>query len=282
MIKYVNIILINFLFCLGMESITLPNNGLEIASANSGIAKSKNIGLNFSNINNLPNTLNISSILWYQDVKGGNIEYKWGNKNHHYVSLYHLSANDIEFRAITPNDKPIDVFSIHHISFSYGIGKSISNKLCLGIKTTMIYNQLYTDESFGFNIDLGISYNYNDLISIGMIVNQIGAEQFNRFEPIEYPVLTGLGASLHLKPLYSNLYGDIIYNSSLANELTYRIGTTTQLPYINIITGYNYSKSKSEFSCGFSFQYRKIQFDYGVSFHKALGMPTIFSLKYHI
>jgi len=280
MIKYF-IILINFLFCVGIESITLPNNGIELASANSGIAKSQNIGLNFSNINNLPNTLNISSILWYQDVKGGNIEYKWGKENHHYLSLYHLSANDIEFRAITPNDKPIDVFNIHHISFSYGFGKTISNQVHLGVKTTMIYNQLYTDESIGYNLDLGFSYDYNDLLSIGIMLNQVGTEEFNNGS-IEYPLLSGLGASFNLKPIYSKIHGDIIYNNSLSNELTYKVGSTTQLPYISIITGYNYSKSKSEFSCGFSFQYSKIQFDYGVSFHKALGMPTIFSLKYHI
>ena len=119
------------------------------------------------------------------------------------------------------------------------------------------------------------------LLSIGIMVNQLGAEQFNN-SSIEYPLLSGIGASLNLQSLYSQIHGDIIYNSSLSNEFTYRIGSITQLPYINIITGYNYSQSKNEFSCGFSFKYRKIQFDYGVSFHEALGMPTIFSLKYHI
>ena len=82
MIRLLHIIIINFIFCLGIESISLPNNALEIAGANSGIGNSQNIGLNFSNLNNAKNSINISSILWYQDIKGGNIEYKWGQKIH--------------------------------------------------------------------------------------------------------------------------------------------------------------------------------------------------------
>ena len=45
--KYFFIILVNTIFCLGVESIVLPQNALEIASANSGIADSKNIVLIF-------------------------------------------------------------------------------------------------------------------------------------------------------------------------------------------------------------------------------------------
>ena len=52
MIRLLHIIIINFIFCLGIESISLPNNALEIAGANSGIGNSQNIGLNFSNLNN--------------------------------------------------------------------------------------------------------------------------------------------------------------------------------------------------------------------------------------
>ena len=280
MIRYIFIIFINTIFCLGIESITLPQNALEIASANSGIANSKNIGFNFSNINNLKNGFNLSSILWYQDVKGGNIEYKWGQKNYHYLSLYNLSADDIALRYLTPSDDPIDIFDIHHISLAYGFGKSFNNYQ-IGSKVSIIYNQLYTDESIGYNLDVGMSYKYNNFISFGMAVNQLGAEKIEG-SFISYPLQTGLGLTLNLDKLHSQIHSDIVYNDSFPDEITWKLSSNTQLTYLNLITGYNYSDSKSEFSCGLSFRYRKLQFNYGIAFHQSLGMPVIFSLKYHI
>ena len=280
MVRYIFIIFINAIFCLGVESISLPQNALEIASANSGIANSKNIGFNFSNINNLKNGFNLSSISWYQDVKGGNIEYKWGKRNHHYLSLYNLSADDIDLRYLTPSDEPIDVFDIHHISMAYGFGKNFNNYQ-IGTKASINYNQLYTDESLGYNIDLGISYKYNDFVSLGFSINQLGAEKIEG-SFINYPLQTGLGLALNLDRLHSHFHGDIIYNDSLSDEITYRLSSTTKISSLNLITGYNYSKSKSEFSCGLSFEYRRFEFNYGIAFHQALGTPVIFSLKYHI
>tara|TARA_B100001123_G_C15171157_1_gene971449 strand:- start:94 stop:939 length:846 start_codon:yes stop_codon:yes gene_type:complete len=281
MIRFTYIVIINFIFSFGVESVSLPNNALEIASANSGIGDSQNIGLNFSGINNIDNSVKASSILWYQDVKGGNIEYKWGENRHHYLSLYSLSADDIDLRGIVPSEEPVDLFDVHHISLSYGFGTSISKKIKIGLKNSIIYNQLYTDESIGINFNMGISYHYSNLISFGIILNQFGIEKTNH-SSIGYPFILGFGTTFNLKSLKSKIHTDIIYNNSFNNELSYKFSSITKFSFINIITGYNHSKSKNEFSCGFSFKYRSIEFEYGVSFHQALGMPTIFSLKYHL
>jgi len=281
MIRFIYIIIMNFIFSFGVESAVLPNNALEIASANSGIGNSKNIGLNFSGINNIDNSIKASSILWYQGVKGGNIEYKWGNSHHHYLSLYSLSANEIDLRGIIPSEEPVDLFDIHHVSLAYGFGTSISKKIKIGLKNSIVYNQLYTDESIGVNFNIGLSYSYSDLVSFGIILNQLGIEKTSH-SSISYPFILGFGSTVDLKFLKSKVHTDVIYDNSFYNELTYKFSTTTKLSFIKIITGYNYSKSKNEFSCGFSFKYRSVEFEYGVSFHEALGMPTIFSLKYHI
>ena len=281
MIRYLSILIFNLIFCLGIESITLPHHALEIASANSGIGHSKNIGINFAAINNLNNSFSASSIIWYQGVKGSNLDYKWGKEVHHYINLYNLSANDIDLRDDVPNDDPIDLFDIHHISLGYGFGKKLSNKLNIGIKNTLIYNQLYTDEAFGYNLDLGISYSYNPLLSFGIIINQLGFEK-TEDASLQYPLLAGIGTTLHLNSLKTQINTDFIYDDSIEEELIFKLGTITKTPYLSIITGYHFSDSKNEFSCGFSFKYRKIQFDYGISFHSALGNPAILSLKYHI
>ena len=170
-----------------------------------------------------------------------------------------FSANNIEFWDNVPNEDPIDFFDAYHISLGYGFGKNFSNKLNIGIKNTVIYNQLYIDESYGYNIDLGVSYLYSKLLSIGISINQLGFEKYNGLFT-QYPLLAGVGATINLYSLKTKLNTDFIYNHSLSGEdaeIYSKFSTITQFPYIALITGYHYSDSKNEFSCGFSFKYRK-------------------------
>ena len=88
------LIICSFIFSFGVQSFSLPHNALELSNANSVIANYKNININISSINNIKNSISFSSLTWYQGVKGSNIGYKWGNKNHHYINIYNLSAND--------------------------------------------------------------------------------------------------------------------------------------------------------------------------------------------
>ena len=190
------LIIFNILFCFGVQSFSLPHNALEISNGNSGNANSENININFASINNVKNSSSFSSILWYQGVKGGNIDFKWGNKNHHYFNLYSLSANDIELRDLIPNDNPIGLFNIHHISLSYGFGKNIFKKFNFGLKSNFSYNQLYVDESFGYHFNLGLSYLYSELLSFGFTIQQLGSEKHNNsFD--RYPLLIGVGSNLN-------------------------------------------------------------------------------------
>ena len=281
MVRYLFILTFNLLFCLGIGSISIPHDAIELASSNSGVANSKNIGINFASINNVKNSFSFSSVSWYQGVKGGNISYKWGKNHHHHINLYTLSGNDIGLWYDVPNDEPTDLFDIHHISASYGFGTSFSNKFNVGLNNSVIYNQLYLDESYGYNLDLGLSYLYNETLSFGISINQLGFE--NSGESFTcYPILAGIGTSIHLRSLKTQFNTDLIYDESLSNQIMLRISSVTKFPYISLITGYNHSDLKKEFSCGISFQYRKIEFDYGISFHSALGNPIILSLKYHI
>ena len=84
------LIIFSFIFSFGVQSFSLPHNALEISNANSGIGNSANININASGINNIKNNISFSSIAWYQGVKGSNIDFKWGEENHHYINLYNL------------------------------------------------------------------------------------------------------------------------------------------------------------------------------------------------
>ena len=96
--KFIIIFCVQYIFSFGVEAISLPHNAYEVASSNSGLANSQNIGLNFSNITNTSRGFKVSSINWYQNIKGGNIEFNWNKKGNHYISLFNLSADDIDLR----------------------------------------------------------------------------------------------------------------------------------------------------------------------------------------
>jgi len=275
------LIIFSFIFSFGVQSFSLPHNALEISNSNSGIGNSNNININAAGINNIQNTVSFSSISWYQGVRGSNIDFKWGKKKHHYINLYNLSANNIELRDLVPNDNPIGVFDIHHISLSYGFGTHVSDKLNIGVKTNLSYNQLYVDESYGYHINLGASYLYNKFLSFGISVQQLGLEKYNNTNHT-YPLLAGIGTSINLNKLKTQINTDIILQEELDNPLSLNVSSISRFNSFSIITGYHFNEDKQEFSCGFSFKYRKIEFDYGIGFHNNLDFPIIFSFKYHI
>ncbi|MAR15214.1 MAG: hypothetical protein CMG21_02010, partial [Candidatus Marinimicrobia bacterium] len=68
----------------------------------------------------------------------------------------------------------------------------------------------------------------------------------------------------------------------LASPISLSVSSMFRFSSFSIITGYHFNENKQEFSCGFSFRYRKIEFDYGIGFHNNLDSPIIFSFKYHI
>ena len=274
-------IIFSFIFSFGVQSFSLPHNALELSNSNSGIAHSNNININASGIVNMKNTISFSSIEWYQGVKGSNTDYKWGDKNHYYLSVYNLKASDIELRDLVPNDNPIGLFDIHHISLSYGFGSNLSQKIDIGVKLNFSYNQLYIDESYGYHMNFGISYLYNRFLSFGLTAQQIGMSQ-HADTYHKYPILAGAGTSLNIDKLNSTINADIVFEEELNSPVSLKISSISKFNGLSVIAGYNFNENKQEFSCGFSFKYRKIQFDYGIGFHKSLGSPIIFSFKYHI
>jgi len=272
---------INIIISFGIEAVAVPQSALELASSNSGLGNSKNFRSNFALINNVKSQISFSNISWYQDVIGKNIDIKWNKKYHHYISLFSLSSSDIGLWLDVPNDDPIDYFDINHISLAYGLGKNLSDRLKIGIKSTAVYNNIYVNESFGYYFDLGVSYKYNKSLHLGFALNRLGSEKTNNLD-IAYPLETGIGLTYNFSILKTQLNTDIIYNESLDDQVQLKISTETKISALSLISGYNFGHSEQHFTTGFSFKYRKIQFDYGVAFHSNLGNPIIFTLKYQI
>ena len=276
------ILISNLVFSFGVHSFYLPQNAFELSNSNSGIGNSENININFSSINNLNDFISFSKINWYQDVTGDNIEYKWRTKDsHHYISLFSLYANKIELRDILPSDNPEGLFNIQHISFSYGFGHKILNSINMGIQSNFNYNQLYIDESIGFNFDIGLSYQVNNKMYFGLSIQKLGREKFNN-EFLNNPILLGIGSTYKLIDYKTDVNIDLIYDEHLINHQVFKISSISKIRALSLITGYYFNENKKEFSCGFSFNYRKITFEYGTSFHKTLGNPKILTFKYNL
>ena len=140
---------------------------------------------------------------------------------------------------------------------------------------------MYVDESYGYHINLGASYLYNQFLSFGLTLQQLGQEKYNNSSNI-YPLLIGAGSTISLNSLNTIINTDIIYHEEFKSPFSLNLSLTSRISALSLITGYHFNEDKQEFSCGFSFKYRKFEFDYGISFHDRLGLPQIFSFKYHI
>ena len=143
------------------------------------------------------------------------------------------------------------------ILFSYGYGMKLNQNNRFGIRANLVYNQLYTDESTGYNFDFGYSYDPNDNLSIGFAINNLGSEK-TKNKSLNYPVEAGIGISYQIKNINSTFHSDIVYHESLKEDIALRLSSSTKILNFHFITGLYKIKDKAEFSCGVSFKYRKL------------------------
>ena len=110
-----------------------------------------------------------------------------------------------------PSDNPLGLFDIQHISLSYGFGHKILNSINMGIQSNFNYNQLYIDESFGFNFDIGLSYKVNNKMYLGLSIQQLGREKFNK-EFTNNPILLGIGSTYKIIDYNTDINIYLIYD----------------------------------------------------------------------
>jgi hypothetical protein len=191
---------------------------------------------------------------------------------------------DIEIRT-KPGD-PEATFTAHYFASSISTAFSIFEKIYFGVSAKYLYENLYSDDSNGWALDLGANYQgLIDGLSFGISLRNLGSMNVLRGESTKLPTDLRLGAAYNFSIKSTNMDftalagfqkytledashmhigGEVIYDRMFALRLGF-------------VSGYD---SKS-ISAGFGILWNAINLDYAfVPTKYGLGDSHIISLTY--
>ena len=263
-LTYPFFIVFSFLWSIGLQGLTIPENGYVLSTAGTGIATgdtpSLNPALNISKHSYIQFSLN----QWIGDIKGSSIIYNWGSKVPQVLSIQSWNAKDLELWDETSADNPLGTFGVYYISASYGISHHLNTPYRFGVRIQTIYTHLFTESISGITLDAGTLIPLNSLLAIGGVIKNLGYVDTNGLRA-KLPMEIGLGTRLDL-PFNIAVLSDAIYLAEKGIDI--RFGVRTQWEILNVYAGTSLNEKRNAQALGFSLNYRKWLISYGVYFHE--------------
>jgi len=96
----------------------------------------------------------------------------------------------------------------------------------------------------------------------------------------ELPMEVGIGTAVKVPLVQTSILTDLLFNTVNGQEL--RVGITTNWKWLNINAGTSIAENRKAKSLGFSFNYRRWEFNYGIYFHEnsaVLGIPQFLDVR---
>ncbi|OGU62155.1 MAG: hypothetical protein A2V66_09075 [Ignavibacteria bacterium RBG_13_36_8] len=109
-------------------------------------------------------------------------------------SINTTTIPDIEVR--TNPGEPLSTFNAHYFWGSISTGVHITNRLSAGLTIKYLYENIFSDEAYGFGFDFGLFYeDLIDNLNIGASLRNIGSMNQLREQKTKLPIDLRIGAS---------------------------------------------------------------------------------------
>ena len=275
-----SILLFNFFFSIGLQSLELPINANILASAGFGVASEYNDWLNPAVLEESDRTIiEFSSNNWIPefDVKGSFVSYQ---DNKQKLSAYSWEIDDIEQYGDIPTENPLGFFGSKLLSINYARRIDFKENQ-FGFNIGYSYMTLLEKDDKGFKIDLGYKRNFSNNYSIGFSIKNIISEFKNGNE---LPQLVVLGSRQSIsKHIPVTLYFDIFHDEDKKYG-TYQ-GFIFDSQLFDLIGGvrYYYESEESDISFGFNITYNNIKLAIStlIKEEESLSSPIFYQISYH-
>jgi len=173
-----------------------------------------------------------------------------------------------------------------YLSAMYGL--QLSQALSLGAGVNMISRSANRQSNFGGSISLGAQYRLSDTISLGAVVDDIGAQSSLNRQGRTHLIPTTLRAGLQVSPFEKiHLVGGGAFAGTLRPEWSlgaeYDLLNSDNLE-LSVRAGYDGGRRLyGPLSIGFGVNIQgMVQLDYANNVHPVLGNTSVFSLTFAI
>jgi hypothetical protein len=205
-----------------------------------------------------------------------------GDRWNYGFSLHSTSVDDIEVRLIPGESE--GTFSARNIAVGGSIAYGLSDRLAVGVSGKFLYEKIFVDEASGYGFDLGVLYSYDDKISFGGSILNIGSmnELRNQSSPLPTTIRLGAAYTTALTDQFHGI-GSVDAVKTLDDAHTH-LHTGIEIAYDHFAffrTGYMTGYEFRSFSTGIGILFASVKFDYAfVPFSGAFNSTHTFSLSF--
>ena len=293
-------IIILTLSSVGLKAQSAGNSGLSflkfgfgarnIAMGDVGTSVSNDVTSLFYNPSNLAGNENSEGMFmhneWIQDVRSEVIGVKSTFLGLPFALGFNTtSVSDIEIRQKAVLE-PEATFNANYFFGSLSTGFFISEQFSVGGSLKYLYEGLYTDESTGWGVDVGLSYKtpFEGLTAVAVLKN-LGSMSTLRDESTKLPTEFRVGS------VYSFAFPETKFNLVAAGEFQkYTLDDDShfnfggEIMYNKIIAlrgGYQSGYVSRGLTAGIGLKWGNLNFDYAfVPFSLGLGDASLFSVSF--
>jgi hypothetical protein len=277
--KYFPLFIAGVLSGTGTQFLATPSNGFELAIGANAIQKySINPATHF--VYGPAPTMGISYGSWLADSKISAIKVSFpGQKTSFGFDLKYVDLDDLELRSERPTDDPLATFG----ASGFSLGGSFSKEwlgMYIGAALRYVRIDLYTENSRGLAVDIGMTRNISHRIKVGTSILNFGKMSSLRNEKPELPLRFITTANYTYE--IDQLVNDIAITgewSNLINGNTFYVSTVSKWKGISFCLSSKLAESVTEISGGLGLQFGMYRLNYGIRFgSQNLGMPQMIDL----
>ncbi len=270
----------SFAWSIGFQALNFPQNAYQLALSGAGLGGEVHPLANPAAIlvQKQPH-LQFSHNNWFGDVSGNQFMVAWNKQRPQLLTLQTWDLNDIELWGEIPDEEPLGEFGVHWLATAYTRGYHFG-EWNTGFTFRASYAKLYTETNSAVTVDVGASRIFNDNISLGFVLKNIGYSAGDL--DMTLPVTIG-GGITYLRPDFETVFMlDMAYTEE--HDVIINGGIEKSWNSFKLLGGFLASGDQIRYSAGFAVKYRRWEIAYGAAFHEndILGMPNFidFSLYF--
>lgn len=271
------------IFATGTQFLAIPATGIEQAS---GTNATEYYSINPARISvKIPGSvLQLSHGNWMADANVSTVRLFFpGRQNPFTLNLKYVDMDGLELRSDRPTDEPLAHFGASGLA----IGGSSSTEwkgLNIGATLHFVRIDLYTENSSGFALDLGMTKELPTHITLGGAILNLGKMSALKQEKPELPLRLISTASFRYET--GPIKNDISITgewSKLNNDGIMYVTTASHYEYMQLRLGSKIARNVTEISGGISLRFGMYGLSYGIRFgSQDIGFPQMLDLTIHI
>ena len=217
---------------------------------------------------------------WFGETE--NLSFEWQGKvrsNSAGLAMRYVGINDIELRGNRPSSDPIGYYGAYGVSVKAATSYSKGN-INYGFALLMISMQIYQDESTGFAIDLGMSWQVSKKLNVASSIVNFG--KMNSFRN-ERPVLPTRFTNIATYRLNSADIFISFENNELIEKPIYSFGSVIKIDNIFFGATAMMNNNSKMISSGIGINMGSYSFSYGFQYgDQDIGFPQIIDISFRL